>query len=69
MSKTLTIQEPLKVKIGQEPMVLFPLKEWEEVKEMLEEIEDARCFNYLIKKIKGNKKINLKELSKKYNLV
>ncbi|MBZ1356587.1 MAG: hypothetical protein KY054_02345 [Candidatus Nealsonbacteria bacterium] len=36
------------IKIGKEPVVILPLKEWKKIEEMLEDLEDAVRFNEAI---------------------
>ena len=49
-------------------MVILPLEQWEEIKEQIEDLEDAERFNRAFQENRGEKMIGLKELKKKYNL-
>lgn len=55
-------------KIGKEPVVIFPLKRWKEIEEILEDLEDAVRFNIVYQENRNQGAITLKELKKKYNL-
>ena len=55
-------------KIGKEPVVVFPLKKWEEIKEILDDLKDAVRFNVAYRETRSQKGIILKELKKKYKL-
>ena len=56
------------IKIGHEPVVLMPLKKWEEIREMMENFEDAARFQIAFDGSRREKKIGLKALRKKHNL-
>ena len=56
------------IKVGEKPVVILPLKEWEEIKETLEDLEDAVRFNIACQETRGQKGISLKELKRKYRL-
>ena len=56
------------IKIGKEPMVVFPLRKWEEIKEMFKELEYTIRFNNVFAESRGQKTISLNKLKKKYNL-
>ena len=56
------------IKIDKEPVVIFPLKKWEEIKETLEDLEDAVRFNIAYRETRDQKGITLKELKRKYKL-
>lgn len=56
------------IKIGREPVVILPLKKWEEIKERLEEIEDRERYIKAFEENRGKKGITLNELKKKYKL-
>ena len=62
------IQEKNLTKIGREPVVIFPLKKWEEIEEVIEDLEDAIRFNIAYQESRGQKAIPLKALKRKYNL-
>lgn len=65
---TKTLQQNTAIKIGKEPMVILPLRKWEEIKEMLEDWEDAVRFNIAFKESRGEKTVSLNNLKKKYKL-
>jgi len=54
------------IKIGKEPVVILPLKEWEEIQEYLEEIEERERFNKAFEESRNKKGLTLSELKKKY---
>lgn len=54
--------------IGKEPVVIFPLKRWKEIEEILEDLEDAVRFNIVYQENRNQGAITLKKLKKKYNL-
>ena len=56
------------IKIGREPMVILPLKKWEEIRDMLEDWEDAVRFNEAISDPENQKLIPLSKIKKKLNL-
>lgn len=56
------------IKIGKEPVVILPLKKWEEISEYLEEIEDRERFIRAFEESRRKKGISLNELKKKYKL-
>lgn len=56
------------IKIGKEPVVILPLKEWEEMKEYIEELEEKERYLEAFKEGKGKKGITLNQLKKKYKL-
>jgi len=56
------------IKIGKEPVVILPLKKWEEIKEYLEEIEERERFIRAFEESRGQKGIDLDGLKKKYKL-
>ena len=56
------------IKIGREPVVILPLKKWEEIRERLEEIEDRERYIKAFEENRGKKGIILNELKKKYKL-
>ena len=65
---TTIIKEKSTIKIGKEPMVILPLKKWEEIEKLLEDFEDMIRFKKAFKESRGEKMINLKELKRKYSL-
>lgn len=56
------------IQIGKEPVVILPLKKWEEITDYLEEVEEKERFLKALEESKGKKGISLNELKKKYNL-
>ena len=56
------------IKIGKEPVVIFPLREWKKIEETLEDLEDAVRFNRAFEESRGEKLISLEEIKKKYKL-
>ncbi len=49
-------------------MVILPLKEWEEIREYLEELKERERYQRAFEESKGKKGITLNELRKKYKL-
>ena len=66
MEKILTKEST--IKIGKEPMVILPLKKWEEIEEILEDFKDMIRFKKAFKESREEKMISLKELKKKHKL-
>ena len=62
------IIEKNSIKIGKEPVVIFPLREWKKIEETLEDLEDAVRFNRAFEESRGEKLISLEEIRKKYKL-
>jgi len=62
------IIEKNSIKIGKEPVVILPLKKWEEIKEYLEEVEERERFIKAYAESRHKKGIGLNELKKKYKL-
>lgn len=56
------------IKIGNEPLILMPLRKWEEIQETLDDLEDARRYEDAFQRSLGEKKIGLRALQKKYGL-
>lgn len=56
------------IKIGREPVVVMPLRQWEQIRDMLVDIEDAERFSIAWNESRKERKIGLKALGKKYNL-
>lgn len=56
------------IKISKEPMVILPLRKWEEIKEYLEDLEERERFIKAFEESRGKKGITLEELKKKYKL-
>jgi len=62
------IIEKNSIKIGKEPVVILPLKEWEKMKEYIEELEEKEKYLEAFEEGKGKKGITLNQLKKKYKL-
>ena len=62
------LQEKNSIKIGKEPVVIFPLKEWRKIEETIEDLEDAVRYNIAHKESCGEKMVDLEALKKKYQL-
>jgi len=62
------IQNENAIKIGKEPIVILPLKEWEKFGERMEELEDAIRFNKAFSDSRNQKLIPFAEVKKKFNL-
>ena len=62
------IQEKQIKRIGKEPVVVFPLKKWEEIKELLEEQEEAVRFMQAFSDSKNKKLIPFEKVKKQLNL-
>lgn len=62
------IQEKNLIKIDRGPVVIFPLKKWEEIKELLEEREEAIRFIRVYTDPKNQKLIPFEKVKKKLNL-
>lgn len=56
------------IKVGKEPVVIFPLREWKKIEETLEDLEEAVRFNIAFEESRGKKLISLKKIKKKYKL-
>jgi len=62
------IIEKNSIKIGKEPVVILPLKEWKKLEQTLEDLEEAVRFNIAFAESRGKKLISLEEIKKKYKL-
>jgi len=62
------IQENNVIKVGKEPMVLLPLKEWEKIEEALDEKEETERFLSAYRNTRKEKDIDLPTVKKKYQL-
>lgn len=62
-----SIQEK-SLRINKEPIVIFPLKKWEKIKELIEEGEDAARFAQAFFDSKNQKLISFEKVKKKLNL-
>lgn len=56
------------IKIGQEPIVILPLKKWQEAEELREELEYQVRFMAVYEESRGQEGITLDKLKTKYNL-
>lgn len=56
------------IKVGKEPVVILPLREWKKIEETLEDLEDAVRFNMAFEESRGKKLISLEKIKKKYKL-
>jgi len=56
------------IKVGKEPVVVLPLKEWKKIEETLEDLDDAVRFNKAFEESRGKKLISLEKIKKKYKL-
>ena len=68
MSSYATTSKYMKEKIGKSPVVIFPLKKWEEIETRLENLEDALHFNRSAADPKNKKLISFQEVKKKLKL-
>jgi len=62
------ILEKNSIKVGEKPVVILPLKEWEEIKELFEEREEAIRFIQAYTDPKNQKLIPFEKVKKKLNL-
>lgn len=65
---TQTIIRNKTLKIDKEPVVIFPLRKWQEIEEYFENLEDTLRFNLAYKETRSQKTISLNQLKKKYCL-
>ena len=56
------------IKIGREPVVILPLRDWEKIREYIEELEEKERYLRALKESEGKRGITLDELKKKYKL-
>lgn len=56
------------IKIGKEPVVIFPLREWKKIEETLEEWEELIRYTKAISDPENQRLISFKEVKKKLNL-
>lgn len=59
------------IKIGKEPMVIFPLKKWKKIEEELENLEmyySERLSKEIAKRRQEKETVSLERLLKKYRL-
>lgn len=65
---TKIIEKEKLIKIGKEPVVILPLKKWEEIREYLGEMEEKeRCIK-AFEESQGKEGITLEQLKKEYKL-
>ena len=62
------VMEKNSIKIGNEPVVIFPLKKWEEIEQTIEDLKEAARFNVAFEESRGKKFMSLGEVAKKYKL-
>jgi len=62
------VVEKNSIKVGEKPVVILPLKEWEEIKELFEEREEAIRFIQAYTDPKNQKLIPFEKVKKKLNL-
>ena len=62
------IAEKNTIKIEKEPIVIFPLKKWEEIKEKIEDLEDTIRLNIDHKETRKEKSISIRDMKEKYKL-
>ena len=56
------------IKIGKEPVVVLPLKQWKEIEDLLEEQEEFFRYNKAISDSGNKRLIPFEEVKKKLNL-
>lgn len=56
------------IEVGSEPIVVFPLKRWEEMRELLEDLEDTIRYYRAISDPENQEKISFEEVKKKLSL-
>lgn len=56
------------IKVGKEPVVILPLKDWKKIEETIEDLEDAVRFNIAFEESRGGNLISLEKIKKKYKL-
>lgn len=62
------IQEKNLIKIGKKPFVVLPLKKWEEIKGILEDLEDNIRYYKAISDPKNRKRISFEKIKRVLNL-
>lgn len=62
------VVEKNSIRIGREPVVVLPLRKWEKMKELLEDLEDALRFNQAISDPENQKIIPFERVKKQLNL-
>lgn len=56
------------IRIGREPVVIFPLREWKKIEETLEEWEELIRYTKAISDPENQRLISFKEVKRKLNL-
>jgi PHD/YefM family antitoxin component YafN of YafNO toxin-antitoxin module len=56
------------IKIGKEAVVILSLRDWEKIREYIEELEERERYLRALKESEGKRGITLNELKKKYKL-
>jgi PHD/YefM family antitoxin component YafN of YafNO toxin-antitoxin module len=56
------------IKIGKEAVVILRLRDWEKIREYIEELEERERYLRALKESEGKRGITLNELKKKYKL-
>ena len=56
------------LKIGKKPMVILPLEEWEQIKEFIEDREEAERFNQAVSDTENQEIISFKKIKEELKL-
>jgi PHD/YefM family antitoxin component YafN of YafNO toxin-antitoxin module len=56
------------IKIGKEAVVVLSLRDWEKIREYIEELEERERYLRALKESEGKRGLTLNELKKKYKL-
>ncbi|MFZ8806266.1 MAG: hypothetical protein ACO2OW_01670 [Minisyncoccia bacterium] len=56
------------IKIGKEAVVILSLRDWEKIREYIEEFEEKEIYLRALKESEGKRGVTLNELKKKYKL-
>jgi len=56
------------IKIGKEAVVILSLRDWEKIREYIEELEERERYLRALKESEGKRGVTLNELKKKYKL-
>jgi PHD/YefM family antitoxin component YafN of YafNO toxin-antitoxin module len=56
------------IKIGKEAVVVLSLRDWEKIREYIEELEERERYLRALKESEGKRGVTLNELKKKYKL-
>lgn len=62
------IIEKNSIRIGKEPVVILPLRQWEEIEDTLDDYECFLRYNEAISDIENQKLISFETVKKKLNL-